>query len=190
MVDVWHVKGNMIDIINKHIESKKGVHIKKGIQPFGWDVVVDHLQKCADEERVGAPYGTLSYQLNQAEEIEDVKKVIDYLNEDLSLKIFDARIFTSFTKKSPPQHRRDNHNVLLWAVTDNMNVKLYDDESDEPWYDETLLKGDVFYIPANIEHKIEVSGARALVSFGIEVEPGIKYIDGVVNNPYYTKGQE
>lgn len=180
----------MIEVINKHIADKKGVHVKKGIKPFDWEVVVDHLQKCADEERAGVPYGTLSYQLNEAEHIEEVKTIMDYLNEELSLKIFDAHIFTSFTKKSPTSRHRDNHNVLLWAISDNMNVKLYDDVDDTPWYDAPLERGDVFYIPANVEHKIEVSGARALVSFGIEVEPGVNYIGGVVSNPYYEKVEQ
>lgn len=174
----------VVEVINKHIDLKEGVHIKRAIQPFGWEIVLEHLQRCADQEYAGIPNGKMSFQLNQAEEIEDVKKCIEFLNEDLSLKIFDAHIFTSFTSKRDIQPHKDNHNVLLWALTENMRVQLFDDEEETPWYDKELEPGDMFYIPANLDHKVEVTGSRALVSFGIEVSPGENYLDGVVDNPY------
>jgi mannose-6-phosphate isomerase-like protein (cupin superfamily) len=177
----------MIEIINKHIDEGKAVHIKKGIQPFGWDVVVKHLRECADEIYAGTPNGTLSYQLNQAEEIEDVKKVIEYLNKDMTLKIFDAHIFTSFTTKKKAVAHTDNHNVLLWAITGNMTINLLDDiDSEECYYTEELKPGDIVYIPADMPHRIDAQGERALVSFGIEVEEGVKY-NSPVTNPYTKK---
>lgn len=180
----------MIEAINKHIASKKGVHIKKAIQPFGWDVVVKHLQECADEKYAGVPYGTLSYQLNQAEEIPDVRLVMDYLNDEIDLKIFDAHIFTSFTLGSPTKVHDDNHNVLLWSISGNMDVELYDETSEDPWHVAEFNAGDLFYIPAKVRHRVKVKGARALVSFGMEVAPGENYIDGEVTNPYYKKEEK
>jgi mannose-6-phosphate isomerase-like protein (cupin superfamily) len=172
----------MIDAINKHIENGKAVHIKKAIEPFSWDVVVKHLQQCADGDYAGTPNGILSYQLNQAEEVEDVKRVMDYLNEGLSLKIFDAHIFPTFIKKTGAVHS-DNHNVVIWSITGNMVVNLFDEDSDEPFYTDSFDKGDIFYIPADVKHSIDSTGARALVSFGIEVAPDVKY-NSEITNPY------
>jgi mannose-6-phosphate isomerase-like protein (cupin superfamily) len=181
---------DMIDIINKHIENKKGTHIKNAIAPFGWDVVVKHLQECADEKYAGVPYGTLSYQLNQAEEVPYVRKVMDYLNDELDMKIFDAHIFTSFTLQSPTKVHADNHNVLLWSITGDMEVELWDDAERDPFYVEEFNKGDLFYIPAMVKHRVKVTGPRALVSFGLEVAEGQNYIDDKVDNPYYKKENE
>jgi mannose-6-phosphate isomerase-like protein (cupin superfamily) len=175
----------MIDIINKHIQSQKGVHIKKGIEPFGWNIVIRHLQECADEVYAGMPNGKMNFQLYQAEEIPEVKTVIDYLNEDLDLKIFDAHIFTSFTKTIAAKKHADNHNVLLWSITGNMIVNLFDSmESEEPFYSEQFNQGDLVYIPADMLHSVQPTGARALVSFGIEVAPG-KLFNSEIDNPYF-----
>lgn len=173
----------MIDKINEHIESAKAIHIKKAIEPFGWDVVVKHLQQCADGDFAGAPNGILSYQLNEAEEVEGVKQVIEYLNHDISLKIFDAHIFVAFTKSASGKRHIDNHNVLIWAISDNMVVHLYGDDEEDPFYSEEFRKGDMVFIPENMPHRIETTGARALVSFGIEVAPGVKY-NSPIDNPY------
>lgn len=178
----------MIESINKHIEAVKAVHIKKGIEPFGWDVVVKHLQQCADGEYAGTPNGILSYQLNQAEEVESVKMVMDYFNEGLTLKIFDAHIFPTFIKKKGSIHT-DNHNVIIWSITGNMVVNLFDVDSDEPFYSEEFDKGDLFYIPADVRHSIDSTGARALVSFGIEVAPDVKY-NSEITNPYVKINKE
>jgi hypothetical protein len=180
----------MIDIINKHIDNKKAVHIKKGIEPFGWPIVIRHLQECADQKYAGTPTGKMNFQLYQAEEIPEVKQVIDYLNEDLSLKIFDAHIFTSFSKKLEGKKHSDNHNVMLWSITGNMIVNLYDDiESQVPFYSEEFNQGDLVYIPADMVHSVQPTGARALVSFGIEVEPG-KYFNSEIDNPYFKITKE
>lgn len=165
----------MIEIINKHIDAGKAVHIKKGIQPFGWDVVVKHLRECADEIYSGTPNGILSYQLNQAEEIEDVKKVIEYLNKDMTLKIVDSRIFTSFTTRKDAVPTADKRNMLLWAITGNMTINLLDDDSEESYYKEELTPGDIVYIPADMPHRIDAHGERALVSFGIEFQEDVGY---------------
>ena len=179
----------MIEHINKHIEEQKAVHIKRGIQPFDWEIIVKHLQQCADGDYAGTPNGILSYQLNEAEEIPEVKKVMDYLNEELSLKIFDAHIFVSFTRSKTGKIHTDNHNVIIWAITDNMKVHLYGDD-DEPFYTEEFKKGDIVFIPQDMRHRIEATGARALVSFGIEVETGVRY-NSPIDNPYTKiKGKE
>jgi hypothetical protein len=172
----------MIEHINKHITEGKAVHIKKAIQPFGWDVVVDHLQKCADEVYAGIPNGILSYQLNEAEEIPEVKQVIEYLNKDLFLKIFDAHMFVAFKKREGVVHS-DNHNVIIWAISDNMKIHLYGENEEEPFYSEEFCKGDMVFIPEDMPHRIETTGARAQVSFGIEVAPGLKY-NSPIDNPY------
>jgi len=179
----------MIDIINDHIDKGKSVHIKKAVQPFGWDVVVKHLRECADEKYAGTPNGILSYQLNQAEEVEEVKRVIDYLNEDLSLKIFDAHIFVSFTTRTEKKAHTDNHNVLIWAISDNMEIDLFDtNDSEEPFYSDNFNKGDMVFIPADMSHRINPTGERALVSFGIEVQEGVRY-NSPIDNPYIKKEQ-
>jgi uncharacterized RmlC-like cupin family protein len=182
----------MIEHINRHILEKKALHIKKGIEPISWELVVEHLQKCADGERYGGPSGILSYQLNEAETIPEVKRAMNYLNEELLLKIFDAHIFVSFTKTAQGKLHTDNHNVIIWGVSDNMKVHLYGEGEDEPFYSEEFNKGDVVYIPADMPHRIEALGARALVSFGIEVADGVKY-NSPIDNPYvkvYKDDQE
>jgi mannose-6-phosphate isomerase-like protein (cupin superfamily) len=179
----------MIDIINKHIKEHKGVHIKKAIEPFGWDIVVNHLQQCADGDYCGRPKDILSYELNEAEEIPEVKRVMDYLNKELDLKIFDAHIFTSFTKKVKGALHADNHNVLVWSISGNMMIHLYDPQDDEPFYSAELNKGDMVFIPADLPHKIEALGARALVSYGIEVAEGVKF-NSEITNPYVKVQKE
>lgn len=178
----------MIETINRNIEDEKACHIPHAIEPFGWEVVVKHLQECADEKYAGTPNGILSYQLNEAEEIPEVKRAIEYLNEELKLKIFDAHIFASFTTKTANKKHVDDHNVLLWSITGDMIVHLYPTMNDEDsFYNVLLEKGDLFYIPADVPHSVEPIGPRAVVSFGIEVEEGVKY-KREVDNPYVKKG--
>ena len=193
---VLRVKDNMnvieeiYDNINKHMDSGKACQIPQAIRPLPWDIVVKHLQECADEKYAGTPNGILSYQLNEAEEIPEIKVAMDEFNDHLNLKIFDAHIFTSFTttKKNSSKHI-DDHNVLIWSLTGNMKVKLYPTMADgeEPFYNEEFGKGDLVFIPADMPHEIEPTGARALVSFGIEVEPGKNY-KRELTNPYIKKG--
>ena len=173
----------MFDIINQHIVDGKALHIHKAVIPPSWEIVVNHLQACADGEYHGGPYGALGYQLNQAEEIPEVKQAIDYFNANLSLKIFDAHIFTSFTKSSVTKKHIDNHNVIIWSVSGNMIVHLYDDYESDPFYSVEFDKGDIMYIPADVIHRVEPTGARALVSFGVEVAPGVMY-NSTPDNPY------
>lgn len=173
----------MIDLINQHIDDGKALHISQAVAPFSWEVVVNHLQACADGEYFGTPYDNLGYQLNQAEEIPEVRKIMDYFNDKLKLKIFDAHIFTSLTKKSKTAVHTDNHNVLLWSISGNMLVHLYDDIDTDPFYTIEFNKGDLVYIPADVLHRIEPLGARAVVSFGVEVSPGVFY-NSDITNPY------
>lgn len=183
--------GTMFDTINQHIQDGKALHIRRAVNPPGWDIVVNHLQGCADGEYAGVPYGILSYQLNQAEEIPEIKKAIDYFNTHLALKIFDAHIFTSFTTSTETQKHIDNHNVLIWSISGNMLVHLYEDYESEPYYTVEFEKGDMVYIPADVIHRVEPLGARALVSFGIEVSPGVLY-NSPLDNVYekVQHGQE
>jgi ribosomal protein L16 Arg81 hydroxylase len=180
---------DVYDTLNKHMEENKACHLSKVIRPLPWEIVVKHLQECADEKYAGTPNGILSYQLNEAEEIPEVKVAIDEFNDNLDLKIFDAHIFTSFTttRKNSSKHI-DDHNVLLWSLTGNMKVNLYPtmNDGEEPFYSEVFEKGDLVFIPADMPHEIEPTGARALVSFGIEVEPGKNY-KREVTNPYIKR---
>lgn len=181
----------IIDNVNKHMDSEKACHISQAIKPLSWDIVVKHLQECADEKYAGTPNGILSYQLNEAEEIPEVKIVIDEFNKDLNLKIFDAHIFTSFTTQRHETTKHvDDHNVLLWSLSGNMKVNLYPTmNDDEPFYSEEFEQGDLVYIPADMPHDITPTGARALLSFGIEVEPGKNY-KREVDNPYIKLSKE
>ena len=64
-----------------------------------------------------------------------------------------------------------------------MLVHLYDDIDADPFYTIEFNKGDLVYIPADVLHRIEPLGARAVVSFGVEVSPGVFY-NSDITNPY------
>lgn len=184
VMHVLHVKDNMniieeiYDNINKHIASNKACHVPLAIRPVEWDIVLNHLQQCADGKYTGGAEGVLVFKLEQAEEIPEIKLVMDSLNEQLNLKVFDAKIFTSFTTKREQKTKQAVHsNTLLWSLTGNMKVNLYPTMAynEDPFYSEVFEKGDLIFIPADMPHEIEPIGANAMVSFGIEVEPGTKY---------------
>ena len=176
--DNMNIIEEIYDNINKHIDSKKACHVPLAIKPVEWDIVLKHLQECADGKYSGGATSVLNFVLEQAEEISEIQLVMDSLNEQLNLKVFDAKIFTSLTTKREEKTKQAVHsNTLLWSLTGNMKVNLYPTMAynEDPFYSEDFEKGDLLFIPADMPHEIEPTGANAMVSFGIEVEPGTKY---------------
>lgn len=170
----------IVDTINKHIDSGKACYVPQAIVPITWDLVVKHLQECADGKYKGGSNGVLSFQLGDAEQIPQVEVVMDSLNEHLNLKIFDATIFASFTTERQEKTKQAVHsNLLIWSLTGDMCVNLYPSMAydEEPFYSVELNKGDLMFIPAEMPHEIDPTAARALVAFGIEVESGKNYIE-------------
>lgn len=144
------------------------LHIDEAIPVrFGWDLPVQYLSYCADNE-IGRPTGNLSYQLAEAHRIKDIMEIFDELNEFCLDKVIDADIFVSFAKRSTslPPHV-DNHNVLLWQVCGRADLTVWNTEDTK--VTTTLEVGDIAFIPWHQKHEItNPHGARATVSFGME----------------------
>lgn len=147
-----------------HIESMIPVHV-------GWDLPVYYLEHCADNE-IGKPIGNLSYQLEDALNVKDIDSIANDLNTFLPNKIIDADIFLSFAKRSTshPAHV-DYHNVLLWQIVGKCDLVVYQDDFK---IKTTLQPGDLAFIPWFLKHEVQLTGARATVSFGLETPEGIE----------------
>lgn len=160
---------SLTEELNKNIRDEQPLHIESAVVlDLDWDKVIPHFQYCADEVK-GRPINILSYQIPEADTLEEVRLVKEYLNEELETKIVDADFFVSFTKKttSIPPHK-DDHNTMLWNAVGEIAVNIYQDPNEKPIYAKKLAKNDIIFIPHWVYHEIIPLSARATVSFGLE----------------------
>ena len=155
--------------LNEAITEEQPLHIENAVTvDLDWDKVIPHFQHCADEVK-GRPINILSYQIPEAENVEEVGIVKNYLNEVLDKKVVDSDFFIAFTKKttSHPPHK-DEHNVILWNAVGEVAINIYQDPEGKPIYAKKLSKNDLIFIPHWVYHEIIPLSARATVSFGLE----------------------
>lgn len=149
----------MIEELNERIESKTPSLIYKAIQPtFTWETVIGYLQHCADNN-VGEPVDILQYKLPLADQIDSIRPVMEYLNENLKAEVIGADLYATITTKGNSKYVGKN-DVLLWNVLGTSELKLEDDER-------TVEQGDLIYIPANTEYTFKPNQARSYVVFSV-----------------------
>lgn len=156
--------GMMVEL-NQSIESGTPAYISKCIQPtFGWDTVVGYLTHCADHE-LGEPIDILNYRLAGASDVESVRVVYEYLNENIKKPVVGADIITTFNTKGNTKYHGKN-DVILWNVIGYTRFAIIEEEGDG----ETRLMepGDLIYVPKGVEYYLKPESARAIVMFSLE----------------------
>ena len=150
----------MMEELNERMASKTPSLIYRAIQPsFTWETVVGYLQHCADNE-VGEPVDILQYKLPLADQIDSIRPVKEYLNENLECEILGADLYTTLTTRGNAKYIGKN-DVLIWNVLGTSELKLEDEER-------TVEQGDLLYIPANTEYLFKPNQARAFVVFSVK----------------------
>ena len=151
----------MIEELNETIKQGNAAYIAKAIQPtFGWETVVNFLAHCADNE-VGEPIGILSYKLPLADQIDSVRPVLEYLNENINRDVLGVEIYATLTTNSKVIYSGKN-DVLLWNVVGTSMFQIIGGES------RTLEPGDLVYIPEGLEYIVKPETPRAFVLFSLE----------------------
>ncbi len=150
----------MMEELNERIESKTPSFIYRAIQPsFTWETAVGYLQHCADND-VGEPVDIMQYKLPLAEQIDSIRPVKEYLNENLDAEVLGADMYVTLATKGNCKYKGKN-DVLLWNVLGTSELKLEDN-------DRSVEQGDLIYIPANTEYIFKANEARAYVVFSIQ----------------------
>ena len=150
----------MIEELNTQIELSIPSFIYKAIQPtFNWDTAVGYLQHCADNQ-AGEPVDIMQYRLPVADQVDSIRPVFEYLNENLKYEILGADLYVTLTTKSNSKYTSKN-DVLIWNVLGTSELNLEDEER-------TVEQGDLIYIPANTEYTLTPNEARAYVLFSLQ----------------------
>lgn len=148
----------VMEELNSNIETGTASFISKAIQPtFGWDTVVGYLTHCADAE-FGEPVNVLTYRLPQAEQIDSIRPVKEYLSENIKKEILGVDLYTTFTTKNEVKYHGKN-DILLWNVLGHTQFNFDEYRIVEP--------GDMIYIPKEIEYELKAMGANAFVIFSL-----------------------
>jgi hypothetical protein len=150
----------MIEELQKEIDSKIPSIVYKAIQPtFNWETAVGYLQHCADIQ-AGEPVGVLNYRLPVAEQVESIRPVFEYLNENLKHEVVGADLYVTLTTIGDTTYSGSN-DVLIWNVLGTGELTLDGDVR-------TIEQGDLLYIPAKVEYTFKPQEARAYVLFGLQ----------------------
>jgi hypothetical protein len=150
----------MIEELNERIASKTAALVYKAIQPtFTWETAVGYLAHCADND-VGEPVDILQYKLPLADQIDSIRPVMEYLNEQLEIEVVGADMYLTFATKGNSKYVGKN-DILLWNVLGTSELKIENQER-------TVEQGDLIYIPANTEYTLKPNHARAYVVFSIQ----------------------
>ena len=154
----------MLEQLNDHVNNGTPCYIEKAVQPtFQWDDVIGLLQYCADSD-IGNPIGILNYKLPDAQLIQGVQLVKEYLNETLDNKIANAQLCTTFSTRESPAYKNDC-DMIIWTTQGITEFSFNDGEEDVV---RLMQPGDVVYVPAELQFKMTPLNARAFVSFGLE----------------------
>jgi hypothetical protein len=155
----------MIAELNKSIEAGQPAYVKLAIQPtFGWDTAVGYLTHCADHQ-LGEPIDILNYRLAGANDVDSIRTVFEYLNENVCKPVVGADLIVTFTTKSATKYHGKN-DVILWNAIGYSEFTLLD-ETDEVQH-RFLGPGDIVYLPKNTEYLLKPEMARAIVLFSLE----------------------
>lgn len=155
----------MIESLNNSIKDGTPAYVAKCIQPtFGWDTAVGYLTHCADHE-LGEPIDILNYRLAGANDVDSIRVVYEYLNENLVKPVIGADLITTFNTKGNTKYYGKN-DVILWNVIGYSGFTIIEEDGEG---EKRLLEpGDVLYIPKEIEYTVKPESARAFVLFSLE----------------------
>lgn len=150
----------MIDELNKMIASSTAAYAPRGVQPtFDWNTVAGYITHCADTE-FGEPIGILNYKLPFAEQIDSIKPVKEYLDENLEREILGVDMYATLTTKSDVVYHGKN-DALLWNVLGYSEFEFGDNVR-------LIEPGDIVFIPKETEYKVTPLGNRAFVLFSLK----------------------
>lgn len=152
----------MITQLNEFIKDDKPVYVEKAIQPtFDWNTVVNYITYCADNGH-GEPIGILNYRLVGAADIQQIKIVLEYLNENLEKTVLGADIIATLKTTDDNVVYSGKNGVLLWHVIGVSTITVKDGDT------RPLTPGDLVYIPPNVEYIVKPESARTFVLFSLE----------------------
>jgi hypothetical protein len=150
----------MMEELQVEITAKKPSIVYKAIQPtFTWDTAVGYLQHCADIQ-AGEPVGVMNYKLPVAEQIDSIRPIFEYLNENLKVEVIGADLYVTLTTLSDTIYC-GNNDVLLWNVLGTSELTLDGDVR-------TVEQGDLVYIPSKVDYILKPNEARAYVLFSLQ----------------------
>ena len=153
----------MMEELNERINTKTPALVFRAIEPsFTWETVVGYLQHCVDNE-VGEPIGMLSFRLPMAEQLDSIRPVFEYLNENLDIEVLGSDLYATMTTKNEDIKYKSKNDVLIWNVLGESFFKVNDESRD-------VQKGDLIYVPAETEYVYKPQQARAYVVFSLSKE--------------------
>lgn len=154
----------MLESLNEHINREAPCFVERAIKPtFTWEDSISFLQYCADEQ-IGNPIGILNYKLPEAEKIQGIQLVKEYLNENLDNKIANCQMCITLSTRDNPDYKNDC-GMILWN-TQGITEFSFGDEEEE--VRRLMQPGDIIYVPEGLPFKMTPLNARAIVSFGLE----------------------
>jgi hypothetical protein len=156
----------MLNSLNEHIIRQEPCYVEKAIQPtYTWEDAVAFLQYSADEG-VGNPIGILNYKLAEADKVQPIQLVKEYLNENLDKKIANTQMCVTLSTADNPSYKNDS-GVILWN-TQGLSEFSFTDEGGE--VKRLMQPGDLVYVPEGLAFKMTPLNARVFISFGLEKE--------------------
>lgn len=152
----------LIDELNERIDNKIPTVVNKAIQPtFLWETAIGYLTHCADNQ-VGGPIATMYYKLPQADQIDSISPVKDYLSENLKREIAGTDMYITLTTKGEYKYSSEN-DVLVWNAIGHSELKVSEETR-------IMEPGDLMYIPAGVEYSYKPETARVYLVFALQGE--------------------
>ena len=149
----------LIDELNERIDNKVPTVVAKAIQPtFLWETAIGYLTHCADAQ-VGGPIAVMYYKLPQADQIDSISPVKEYLSENLECEIKGVDMYVTLTTKGNYKYNSDN-DVLIWNSIGHSELKINDETRK-------LEPGDLVYIPSGMEYEYKPTTARTYIVFAL-----------------------
>ncbi len=149
----------VMEQLNERIQSSTATVVTRAIQPtFPWETVIGYLCHCADNE-VGGPISVMYYKLPEADQIDSIKPVKEYLSENITREIIGADMYVSLSTKADIKYSSEN-DVLIWNAIGHSELDIFEENR-------VIEPGDMIYIPKGVEYKYKPSTARAYVVFAL-----------------------
>ena len=149
----------LMEELQERIDGGVPALVFKAIEPtYTWETAVGYLQHCADNE-VGKPIGILEYKLPLADQIDSIKPVKEYLNENLKLEVLGVDMYVSLTTKNEFKYKSSN-DILLYNVIGYSDFDILGEQR-------TVEPGDLIYIPKDTEYNFKPLMARSYVIFSL-----------------------
>jgi hypothetical protein len=154
----------MLESLNENINLNHPCYAERAIKPtYTWEEVVAFLQYCADEDQ-GQPIGILNYKLPDADKVQGIQLVKEYLNENLDNKIVNTQMCITLSVRDNPTYKNDC-GMILWNTQGLSEFSFTDEEGEVK---RLMQPGDLVFVPAELPFKMTALNARAFVSFGLE----------------------